>query len=179
MEKSSLSSFLLILLFCSLNGQTDDYFAGLNLDPTLVQQTNIAISTLKNSLYLNLNCNPPQPSSMPFGTGFASSFLQNGFQSMQLQGGYGWANPFVGMQPQISCQNIYTRRAVLNSLYQQIVTVTTLLQTVKSYLLQYNNIIVGGNNTVAGNDNFVIGSNNSLTGSNDWVFASDYKSTDP
>jgi hypothetical protein len=32
---------------------------------------------------------------------------------------------------------------------------------------------------VVGDDNFVIGSNNSFIGNNDWVFASDYISTDP
>jgi hypothetical protein len=50
---------------------------------------------------------------------------------------------------------------------------------VKSYILQYNNIIVGNSNAVNGSSNVVIGSRNSLTGSNDWVFASDYHSTNP
>jgi len=55
----------------------------------------------------------------------------------------------------------------------------TLLQTIKSYLVEYNNVIIGSNNTVSGNDNFVVGSNDSLAGNNNWVFASDYQSVDP
>jgi hypothetical protein len=53
-----------------------------------------------------------------------------------------------------------------------------MLQKVKSYLTQYNNIIIGNNNTINGTNNLVIGSKNSLNGSNDWVFTSDYQSTD-
>jgi hypothetical protein len=50
---------------------------------------------------------------------------------------------------------------------------------VKSYIIQYNNVILGNDNEVDGTSNVVIGSRNSLTGSNDWVFASDYHSADP
>lgn len=47
------------------------------------------------------------------------------------------------------------------------------LTEIKSYLVNYNNVIVGSNNSVHGNHNVVIGSRNSLSGSNYWVFDSD------
>lgn len=64
-------------------------------------------------------------------------------------------------------------------MYKKALKVSELLAKIKTYVLQYNNVIVGNSNTVIGNANVVIGSRNSLTGNNDWVFASDYKSTDP
>jgi len=57
--------------------------------------------------------------------------------------------------------------------------VAELLSLVKNYIIQYNNVIIGNNNVVNGSGNIIIGSHNSLTGSNDWVFASDYQSTNP
>lgn len=64
-------------------------------------------------------------------------------------------------------------------MYKKTLKVSELLAKVKVYILQYNNIIVGNNNAVNGSANVVIGSRNSFTGNNDWVFASDYQSTDP
>lgn len=57
--------------------------------------------------------------------------------------------------------------------------VSELLTKVKAYIMQYNNVILGNGNAVNGSGNVVIGSRNSLTGNNDWVFASDYQSTNP
>lgn len=75
---------------------------------------------------------------------------------------------------------LINRRALINSdMYKKTLRVSELLAKVKTYILQYNNIIVGNNNAVNGNSNVVIGSRNSFTGNNDWVFASDYQSTDP
>lgn len=79
----------------------------------------------------------------------------------------------------MNCHSVKQRGVVLFTIYQQVVTVTALLQTIKSYLVEYNNVIIGSDNTVVGDNNFVIGSNNSFIGNNDWVFASDYISTDP
>lgn len=61
-------------------------------------------------------------------------------------------------------------------LYQKVLCVANLLQRVRNYLIQYNNIIIGEQNSIQGENNVVIGSRNSLTGNNYWVFASDYQS---
>lgn len=45
---------VLVLLAASVNGQAD-YFQGLNLDPTLVANTNAAMNKLRTSL-LSFNC---------------------------------------------------------------------------------------------------------------------------
>lgn len=177
MEKLNIPVLLLLLaLLCPLHAQ--DYFAGLNIDPTLISQANLAINTLKKSLYLNFNCDPIQFQSFPFGASSPLSFLQS-YQNYAFQGLTGFNGGFSGANPRVNCQNSRQRGTVLFTVYQQVVTVTTLLQTIKSYVIEYNNVIIGSNNTVVGDNNFVIGSNNSFTGSNDWVFASDYLSTDP
>lgn len=184
MEKNSTSKLILLLLLATIIN-TQDYFAGLNIDPTLISQANIAITTLKNSLYLNFNCNPsdvailtPLSSSLPVDSSFLSA-ADNGFSTFQYQGFNSLGQTFTASPPQIICKYGTQRRAIIFTIYQQIITVTTLLQTIKSYLLEYNNIVIGNNNTVIGNDDFVIGSNNSIVGNNDWVFASNYQSTDP
>jgi hypothetical protein len=68
---------------------------------------------------------------------------------------------------------------VSSELYKKTLLVSELLNNVKQYILQFNNIIIGEKNTVTGRSNVVIGSRNSLSGNNDWVFASDYHSTNP
>ena len=73
------------------------------------------------------------------------------------------------------CQNSQ-RGGVGGLLYQKVLCVANLLQKVRNYLIQYNNIIIGEENAVNGSNNIVIGSRNSLTGNNYWVFASDYES---
>jgi hypothetical protein len=60
-----------------------------------------------------------------------------------------------------------------------VLNAASLLELVKSYLVQYNNIGIGSHNTVDGDNITVIGSSNSLTGSNDWVFDSEFESTNP
>lgn len=81
------------------------------------------------------------------------------------------------MQPTVTC--IFNPGAVFYSTYQKVVRVIDLLQKVRSQLIQYNNIIIGSENTVLGSNNMVIGSKDSFQGNNNWVFTSDYQSTDP
>jgi hypothetical protein len=132
MEAFKLAS-LLILLSLLCPAYTQDYFAELNIDPTLISQTSIAINTLKNSLYLNFNCDPTQFQSLPFGAS-PLSFLQS-YQNYPFQGLSGFNGGFSGANPRVNCQNSRQRGAVLFTIYQQVVTVTTLLQTIKSYLI--------------------------------------------
>lgn len=64
-------------------------------------------------------------------------------------------------------------------IYKKVSRVAELLEEVKKYLLKYNNVIIGSDNFVNGSGNVIIGSRDSLTGNNNWVFASDYQSTNP
>lgn len=170
-------TFLLVLI-CLAHSQ--DYFSGLNIDPVLVNKTNNAINLLKNSLYRNFNCQQqmpmfgPQPNVNLLGGRFLQFFQQN-YQFKNFNG----FNGYTATQPSITCAYSNFRNGIFQDIYQQVVDVTQLLQQVKGWLIQYDNVIIGDNNTVIGSDNIVIGSSNSLTGSNDWVFASNYQSANP
>lgn len=96
MEAFKIPALLLLLSILS-PAYTQNYFAGLNLDPTLISQTNIAINTLKNSLYLNFDCNPAQFQALPFGASSPStsplSFMHS-YQNYTLQGLSGFNGGF-------------------------------------------------------------------------------------
>jgi len=86
-------------------------------------------------------------------------------------------NSFGYTQPNIKLSK--SKKYIASDLYKKVTLVAELLSQVKNYIIQYNNVIIGNNNVVNGSGNIIIGSQNSLTGSNDWVFASDYQSTNP
>ena len=169
---------LFFIVLCFAHSQ--DYFAGLNIDPILVNSTNNAINILKTSLSRNFDCQQqmPQFGPLPNVNLFGGRFLQFLQQSYQYKNFFGFGG-YAATQPSITCASSPFRNTVFQQIYQQVIDVTQLLQKVKSWLIQYNNVVIGNNNTVNGTDNVVIGSSNSLTGSNDWVFTSNYQSTDP
>jgi hypothetical protein len=167
--------FTLLLLALAVVTRADNYFTGLNIDAQLLCNTNDAINDLEKTLNANMNCEPEPVRSSWAGNLRGFRFLEQRYSHFQFKGIRGF-DGYNGGRPNMVCQ--YSQRnGMALSIYQKIVNVVALLQKVRNYLIQYNNIIIGSGNAVTGSNNLVIGSRNSFTGSNYWVFASDYESS--
>lgn len=176
-----LLALICILSFYSTNSQ--DYFAGLSIDPILLQHTNQALLDLKSSLYSNFDCNFPV-------AGFAQNMNGNSNRNLQIQQASSLNEPvtpfkdvqglpgYRGSQPQFRGQNPNNRADLLLSISQKVELVKFYLGEIRKILYQYNNIVIGSANSVHGYNNMVIGSQNSLVGDNSWVFASDFTSSE-
>jgi hypothetical protein len=150
MENKAVSRFLMVLLMVAMvAGQ--NYFSGLNIDPILLRDTEVAINDLKYTLQKNLNCRPP-----PLNA-FLGSILKTAFFPFKGIKGFPGYN---AVSPTVTCMT--NVGGVFYSIYQKVVRVVDLLQKVRSQLIQYNNIIVGSGNTVVGSNNMVIGSKDSF-----------------
>jgi hypothetical protein len=171
-------TFLFLLLAMMVIIKGDNYFADLNIDPNLLNQANLAMTDLKNTLEQNLNCQPQNNGLLPGLNLVGLSFLQQIFQHYPLKGLCGLQG-YDATYPKFTWKQTGQNSLIFSTIYKQVITVSEVLQKVRNYLIQYNNIIIGNNNTVSGNNDIIIGSKNNLKGDNDWVFASDYQSNDP
>lgn len=71
--------FLLVICILSIfSTNTQDYFAGIPIDPILLQQTNQALLDLKSALYGNFDCHFPVAS-------FAQNMNANINRNLQIQ----------------------------------------------------------------------------------------------
>ena len=71
--------FLLVICILSIfSTNTQDYFAGICIDPILLQQANQALVDLKSALYSNFDCRFPVSS-------FAQNMNNNGNRNLQIQ----------------------------------------------------------------------------------------------
>jgi hypothetical protein len=140
----------------------DNFFADLKIDQNLLNQANLAMTNLKNTLEHNLNCQPQNNGLLPGLNLFGGvSFLQQIFQHYSLKNLCGLQG-YDATYPKYTWQQTAQNCFIFSTIYQQVITVSELLQKVRNCLIQYNNIIIGSNNTVSGNKDIVIGSKNNF-----------------
>ncbi len=176
--------FVLVICYLSIfcaSGQ--DYFSGIPIDPTFLQQANQALLDLKSALYGNFDCHFPVAS-------FAQNMNSNGNRNLQIQKTLSDSSAFTPFKDvkgvsgyraspsQFRGKNPNARASLLSSVHQKVELVKFYLGQIRKILYQYNNIVIGAANNVEGYNNMVVGSRNSLLGDNSWVFASDFSSSE-